>query len=134
MARPTPWNDEENAACVALYFYMLALAISGENYNKAALIRAAQGKAKDGERAPAPPAPVGTLIERSRASIEMKLMNCSAAHAKLDPIAVTMDGFGYRAMPNYQAALENAVASSLVVRSGSVAADGGHELRRLFNS
>lgn len=80
------WTPEENRAVVALYFAMLDHAVSGEPYNKAAMIRAVQGTDVPGE--------AGPLIWRSRGSIEAKLMNCSAAHAACDPQAVTMDGFG----------------------------------------
>jgi hypothetical protein len=40
-------------------------------------------------------------------------MNCSAAHATIDPQAVTMDGHGYRALANYQAALVDAMRAEL---------------------
>ncbi len=121
MSRPAPWNDAENSAIVSLYFAMLAMAISGQSYIKAAMIRrvngetyrAPNGSYYDENQNKLTPPP---LCERSRASIEMKLMNCSAAHASLDPSATTMDGYGYRAMPNYQAALKDAVRDGIAAR------------------
>lgn len=106
-SRPAPWSDEENAACVALYFAMLDRAIAGKPYIKAAMVRDAQQHESD-DGGPSYPGP---LVDRSRPSIEMKLMNCSAAHASLIDGAETMDGHGYRAMPNYQASLREAMAA-----------------------
>ncbi len=125
MTRPAPWNDSENPACVTLYFAMLDKATAGESYVKAQMIRRAQ----QGWNTPTGRV-AGPLADRSRASIEMKLMNCSAAHAAIgDGIAgrvtVTMNGFGYRAMPNYQAALKSAMNEAIVDR---------YELRRNFTT
>lgn len=109
-ARPAPWSDQENRAIAALYFFMLALAISGRQYNKAALVRRAQGIDEVDPRV----AQIfdGQLADRSRPSIEMKLMNCSAIHRDLNgPTTVTMDGYGYRAMPNYQSSLKAALVN-----------------------
>lgn len=111
--RSPPWNDAENAAIVRLYFVMLDAAIPGHQYSKAAMVRAAQGTQ------PATPfteAFAGQLEARSRPSIEMKLMNCTAAHQAIDPTATTMNGYGYRAMPNMQAALKAAVLEGIQER------------------
>jgi len=110
--KPGPWSDEENTAGVALYFRMIDAVNAGIYYNKAAMVRAVQG---------ANPNPLDNvagapLAARSRPSIEMKLMNCSAAHAKMRRLEDTMDSHGYRAMPNYQAALETAVVEALEAR------------------
>lgn len=107
-----PWTADENRAIVALYFKMLDSATTGQTYVKAAMIRAAQ-------QGPAaiPSAGLGTLGARSKGSIEAKLMNCSAAHrdvsAESGGQAVTMDGYGYRALSNYQATLKVAMADEL---------------------
>lgn len=104
MTRSKPWSDIENTAVVALYFDMLESAMAGEKYVKAAMIRKAQYPEAEFR---------GPLWNRSRQSIEFKLMNCSAAHADLYPGDETMDGHGYRAMPNYQADLKKAVQIKL---------------------
>ena len=98
MSKPTPWNNAEHKAITALYFRMLACATTGKPYNKAAMVREArEGKLKD----------------RSKGSIEAKLMNCSAAHAAIAPSAVTMDGYGYRALSNYSSDLLDAMRKKL---------------------
>lgn len=117
-ARPGPWADKENADCVALYFVMLGLATTGQSYSKAHMIRTVRADTKPNELAIAAGLQCsdwGTLEDRSRASIEMKLMNCTAAHAKLQD-GPTMDNHGYRAMPNYQAQLETAMSEALTRR------------------
>jgi len=113
--RPAPWSAEENRAIVALYFRMLDGSLRTDGLlNKAALVRIAQGQPKgndlhatsiDGFRS--------QLQLRSRPSIEMKLMNCSAIHGELTPDSVTMNSHGYRAMPNYQTALKQAMTEHL---------------------
>jgi hypothetical protein len=111
MTTRKPWTDTENAALAALYFAMLDAAITGEKYNKAAMIRAYQFAGKD-----QPFMAASALAARSRGSIEAKLMNASAAHRDLFPDAVTMDGFGYRALANYQKALRDAIHDALLRR------------------
>lgn len=106
MTRQPPWNELENGRLIRLYFEMLDAANKGEKYVKAQMIRDAQ--CVDGCHQ--------ELAGRSKQSIEFKLMNASAAHADLDPGAVTMDGFGYRAMPNYQADLKEAMKAELLRR------------------
>jgi len=109
MTRSPAWTPAENAAIVRLYFAMLDAATTGQPYNKAAMIRIAQ----TGGGSVTQPRP---LQMRSKQSIEFKLMNCSAAHASLDPNAETMHSHGYRAMPNYQADLKIAMAAALADR------------------
>lgn len=112
----TPWTAAENLALSRLYFDMLDSAVNGYPYNKAQLIRERQGKA---------PQP-GPLFNRSRGSIEAKLMNATACHRDLGHEAagsagssvVTMDGYGYRALPNYQKALKDAMRAELHRRAG----------------
>jgi hypothetical protein len=123
--RPAPWSDNENRALVALYFAMLDKAISGKAYNKAAMIRTVQrGLTCNGDTLADAP-----LEARSKQSIEFKLMNASAAHAALDPDAITMHGHGFRAMPNYQATLKDAMRRVVELReinTGDISATGGH--------
>lgn len=102
MTRSPPWSPAENKAVIALYFAMLDKATAGEAYTKAAMIRHAQ--LSEGEE----------LGNRSKQSIEFKLMNCSAAHLDIDANATTMHGFGYREMSNYQAALKEAMAAHML--------------------
>jgi hypothetical protein len=95
-------------ALASLYFDMLTAATAGESYNKAGMIRAAQNGHGGSE------AYAGLLIDRSRGSIEAKLMNATAAHqdaidAGALPKSETMDGYGYRALANYQATLRGAI-------------------------
>lgn len=109
--RNPAWIDTENAAAVALYFAMLDCAIAGKAYNKAAMIREATGRDKFGIIINNDAA----LIDRSRGSIEAKLMNISAAHRDYAPGSTTMDGFGYRCLSNYQSALKDALVSHIVM-------------------
>ena len=123
MTRPTPWTPEENRALVALYFTMLDKAIRAQPYSKAAMIRTAQSS---GENVGIQNGYHGQLPNRSKQSVEFKLMNATAAHICILTAAgkstegphQTMDGFGYRAMPNYQAALKDAMAAELETREG----------------
>lgn len=110
-AKRTPWTPAENAALVRLYFAMLDHAIAGEQYNKAAMIRTAQL----GHLAPRQaPGATGPLANRSRGSIEAKLMNATAVHSHLGARrAETMHDHGYRALPNYQAALKDAMRAEI---------------------
>lgn len=114
--RPSPWSDSENAALVSLYFTMLDKAIAGQHYNKAAMIRQAQS---DGVSYPLD---LGALKDRSRGSVELKLMNASATHRDLGG-AVTMDGYGYRCLPNYQATLKVAMLTELQRRDNALVAE-----------
>lgn len=95
------WTGSENAGVAVLYFDMLDLAVSGQAYNKAAMIRNLQK---------------GILSDRSRGSIESKLMNASAAHADIAPNDTTMSGFGYRPLSNYQATLRDAIKAERIKR------------------
>jgi hypothetical protein len=110
MTNRTPWQDTENGGLVCLYFTMLDAAEIGDQYSKAALIRYAQSS---GENVGIPNDYHGLLADRSRGSIEFKLMNASAAHADIAPNATTMHGYGYRAMPNYQASLKVAMRDEI---------------------
>lgn len=103
-----PWTDDENRALVALYFEMLDCATAGRPYNKAALIRIAQNASNHAAKTFDYPF-TGRLKDRSRGSIEAKLMNATAAHRDLCSNDETMDSHGYRALPNYQASLKSAV-------------------------
>ena len=107
--RNPPWSDSENHALVALYFVMLDNAVAGKPYNKAAMIRSAQQNPEHASQGSF----AGNLSERSRGSIEAKLMNASAAHHDLNPEAETMHGHGYRALSNYQATLSEAMLFAL---------------------
>jgi hypothetical protein len=113
-----PWTPEENRALLALYFAMLDKAVYGKSYNKAAMIREVQQHESD-DGGPSHPGP---LVNRSRGSIEAKLMNASAAHRDLinehiqqldsEPLyRDTMATYGYKAWGNYQATLKAEMAS-----------------------
>ena len=107
--RNKAWTTEENTALAALYFTMLDSAVAGLPYNKAALIRISQGGDPDGSIRTDCAAFSNKLRQRSRGSIESKLMNASACHAVIAPNDTTMDGFGYRALNNYQSSLLDAI-------------------------
>ena len=117
MTTRKPWTDAENAACITLYFTMLDAAIDGTPYNKAAMIRDVQQHESD-DGGPSYPGP---LVARSRASIEFKLCNATACHASIIPGAVTMNGFGYRALGSYQKSLKSAMTAKLEKRRRSYA-------------
>lgn len=112
----------ENEAVISLYFEMLGRSIAGDKYNKAAMIRRVNGETykapnasyfDENQQAMLPTEL--TLLTRSKASIEFKLMNCTAAHHDLMSAGTipdnttTMDGFGYRAQFNYQQSLKEAM-------------------------
>ena len=111
MTNRTPWTPAENAALVRLYFRMLDAATTGRPYTKAAMIRHVQQLPHGRDDAAA-------LANRSRPSIECKLMNASAAHRDLCPEAETMDSHGYRALANYQRTLRDAMAEAIARRAG----------------
>lgn len=121
----TPWSDIENGALVSMYFTMLDAATIGAAYSKAGMIRAARGEI---DPSPFTADFADKLPNRSRGSIEFKLMNASAAHRDLVRGAVTMHSFGYRALPNYQATLRQAMAAEIEFR-----ADADRQ-RRTFNA
>lgn len=115
----TPWELTENEALIRLYFSMLERATTGQPYNKAAMIRAAQNgvdgiSGTDFERDWLGFA--GQLAGRSRGSIEAKLMNATACHRDELPDDETMDGHGYRALPNYQSHLRHLMRRALIAR------------------
>ena len=114
-AKRTPWTPAENAALVRLYFAMLDaqrhLDEFGMTYNKAGMIRHARGEAVGAHMTTVEH---GALTNRTRGSIEAKLMNATAAHSHLGARrAETMHDHGYRALSNYQAALKDAMRAEI---------------------
>ena len=76
----TRWTPEEERAVCTLYVSMIHVSESGERLNKAAMIRTARA---------------GRLMERSRGSIEYKLMNCTTWALKLGlPVVVGYAPYG----------------------------------------
>ena len=74
------WTPEEEQAVCTLYVSMIHIAESGERLNKAAMIRTARE---------------GRLKDRSRGSIEYKLMNCTTWALKLGlPVVVGYAPYG----------------------------------------
>ena len=74
------WTPEEEQAVCTLYVSMIHIAESGERLNKAAMIRTARA---------------GRLRDRSRGSIEYKLMNCTTWALKLGlPVVVGYAPYG----------------------------------------
>ena len=102
------WTELEQRACVQAYQELLMAERAGEPMSKAAVNRWLRG---DASKAPADakvcglqsdrPLPFGALSARSRGSVEMKMMNISAARIALglDVIA------GYKPFGNAQKSL-----------------------------
>ena len=121
MTNRTPWQAAENMALAELYFEMIDAEQDEQRYSKADHIRAYRGEAQTSH----PGVPDAPLANRSRGSIEFKLMNATACHQDLQadgilPESLTMHDRGYRALPNYQATLRGAV---LVVASRRLEAE-----------
>ena len=108
MTRQPKWTPEENNAVCGLYFIMSEHVLTDAEYNKAAMIRAAQGIRLDGSISN----PDAQLRLRSRGSIEAKLMNVTACLRDLGGAFTerSLEEHGYRAMSNYQADLKQVVA------------------------
>ena len=109
--KKAPWTPAENLALARIYFTMLHAATNGHPYNKAQMIRTAQGISN---REDIPHDARAPLHYRSRGSIEAKLMNASAAHRDLIAEGLlaagpTMATHGYKAWGNYQSTLKDAV-------------------------
>ena len=76
-----PWTDSDNQAVCALYFQMYSMQAQGVKFSKAPLVRE-----------------LATELDRSKGSIEAKLMNCSGVMVDLVLVYVT----GYKPLSNYQ--------------------------------
>ena len=87
MSKRIPWSRAENVAVVILYMSMRASVDAGEKYSKAGMIRSAQADA---------------LANRSRGSIEAKLMNMTACLIDLGLAHRSLAEHGYKPAPNYQ--------------------------------
>ncbi len=117
MTRQPKWVPEENGALVALYFSMRGRVDDGVDYNKAGMIRAVRGDNPNRLDNVAE-----TILEnRSRGSIEAKLMNVTAVLHDLGREDVSMAEHGYRPLSNYQADLKMIVVGLLAVRDEAVA-------------
>ena len=93
------WTGQEQLDVIELYDQMHRCAMTGEPYNKAKMIR----YTRDTSRLNAP------LAARSKGSIEMKLMNISAACEALGRPDLSMAEHGFRPMKNMQKSLKDAV-------------------------
>jgi hypothetical protein len=106
MATPA-WNQSEIDNCIGLYLLMRVLVERDVPFVKAQLLREIIG-------APTPANPEGnpdaTLHGRSKGSVEMKLMNITAALESIGRDDLSMAEHGYRPMKNMQAALKVRVA------------------------
>jgi ABC-type transport system substrate-binding protein len=109
--RKAPWNDTENRALCALYFAMRSKVDQGKEYNKAAMIREAMtGTAEIGGCTIIRSAP---LKDRSKGSIEAKLMNLTAVLHDIGRAQFSMAEHGYRPLSNYQSDLKQAAVDYL---------------------
>jgi len=105
-----PWGLDEIDAGISLYLLMLACAANRRPYNKAAMIRHVQNNHAGPIDSGLNTAP---LKERSRGSIEAKLMNVTAAVESLGRPDLSMSEHGYRPFPNMQKALKERVAERI---------------------
>lgn len=96
-----PWVSGELDAVIVLYATMRASVNKGLDYNKAQMIRDA--RCYKGSHQP--------LIGRSKGSIEMKLMNVTAALEAIGRKDLSMAEHGYRPMANMQKALKDTVVA-----------------------
>jgi hypothetical protein len=113
------WTEHENIAIAALYFAMLALVLRGVKFNKRAMIRGVSIELHaDGTQI------CGPLRDRSRQSIEAKLMNCTAVHELLDPNAMSMSAHGYRPLTRFQGSLRDAMRTEYQRVTADAAANG----------
>ena len=124
-ARPGPWTDAENAAGWALYFTMQRFAATGKSYNKAGMIRTAQGNPKPTDTDISGDNHVAgifcQLADRKRSSIEMKLMNMTAVMESIGRHDLSMSEHGYRPLKGYQSSLKTMGVALLAVRDEAVA-------------
>lgn len=90
-----PWTAENNRELVDLYNEMIAFQLSGEKYSKAPLVRALAEKQ-----------------ERTKGSIECKLMNVSAIRQNLLKLPIVK---GYKALDNYNHDLADMVCNDVDV-------------------
>ena len=122
-ARGKPWTEAEQLAAVFAYGAMLARLAEGQagdapELNKAAIIRVLRGEPKTADKFQRLPGlhqyrkehgPIsGKLAARSRASVEAKFMNISAARRDLGLSVLP----GYKPAGNYQKSLTDAIQSA----------------------
>lgn len=131
MTTRKPWTDDEQRAVIALYFHMLDLSHrSPKTLNKAALIRNAQRKPIEAIDSTRTITHIdGPLSDRSRGSIEAKLMNITACVHDLGQYNNSMAEFGYRPLSNYQKSLKTAVAEYFA--AGTLQRDDESDAREL---
>ncbi len=104
------WSESENLAVLALYFAMLVKAKAGDKYVKAQMIRDAQNH----EQAAMDCDWTGELDTRSRGSIEMKLMNVTAALENMGRHDLSMGKRGYVPRQNMQKDLPRILVQYLI--------------------
>jgi hypothetical protein len=121
MTRQPKWTLDECAAAVALYFQMRHKVDAGDEYNKAAMIRQFRGESDQWTHDSHAPCGNAILRNRSRGSIEAKLMNVTAVLHDLGREDVSMAEYGYRPLSNYQADLKTMVVGLIAVRDEAVA-------------
>ena len=96
------WIDSEVYDLLSLYRSMWIYATEGVKYNKAAMIREAKTRALDAKKPGDPPC----IFSRSKGSVEMKLMNITAALEAIGRQDLSMAEYGYRPMKNMQKSLK----------------------------
>ena len=118
------WTDKEQQQAIDLYMQMRWCVTSGRKYSKAAMIRDA----------------IADGLERSKGSIESKLMNISACFLTLNMPDLSMDQHGYKALVNYQASLLDAVRNRIASNepqatnyTGNRASNYANLWQQLFN-
>lgn len=108
MSGAGPWTDNEIRYVLILYRSMWWHASHGEDYNKAQMIRDARQERTQPAGFKAMPY-TAELRNRSKGSIEMKLMNVTAALESIGRDDLSMAEHGYRPMTNMQKSLKDAV-------------------------
>lgn len=97
------WNQSEIDSCIGMYIAMRVLVEREVPFVKAQLLREIIGAATPAQPKGNPGAP---LYSRSKGSVEMKLMNITAALESLGRDDLSMAEHGYRPLKNIQASLK----------------------------
>ena len=97
------WNQSEIDNCIGLYLSMRVLVEREVPFVKAQLLREIIGEPTPAQPQGNPNAP---LYNRTKGSVEMKLMNITAALESLGRDDLSMAEHGYRPLKNMQASLK----------------------------
>ena len=110
--RARAWNQLELLACCELYFQVVRAIQAGNRVNKAELIRLYRSGAAD---LPASEF-TGPLSSRTRGSVELRLMNITAALPTVGYTGFTLADHGYRPLQNFPPSLAEVLREYLAER------------------